>query len=385
MGMGGAAIGYVHDPSAVFHNPAGLGQIERGEVLGDFSLLVGGIHASPNGNATNIDSKTTVAPFFLVGAGYRIQKLITLGVAVYPIASSGATFRFGATEDRTQLLFLEASPAIAVNVLPNLRIGAGYRVTYVHLDRYEGNPGTAQTPVFDFQLSGSNFLGFRVGAEWSALPWLQFGVVFRNPTITKVTNSHGTALQLAFNDVSTKFKLPAKLGAGTRADFDPFGVHGSLAADFEYNFNGENEGYPLIGTAPPDSDSPGVNQVSNVFEWSNSVTLKLGAEYRFLHSYALDLDRIAVRAGYVYDSKAANPAYPTAFGSPPGPSNIGTVGAGYNAGTWQANVAYAYRVGTGKVTQEGIDNRAQTCQFCSAAGDYKIHLNGIYVDASYKF
>src|SRR3954470_16454298 len=69
MGMGGTAIGYVSDPSALFHNPAGLGQVARAEVLGDFSLLLGRIHGSPGGfnNGRNIDSDLTVAPFFLVG------------------------------------------------------------------------------------------------------------------------------------------------------------------------------------------------------------------------------------------------------------------------------------------------------------------------------
>src|SRR6187431_2609322 len=95
MGMGGTAIGYVKDPSGLFHNPAGLGHIERGEVLGDFSLLVGGIHASPSflPSGRDIDSETTVAPFFLLGGAYRVHRMITLGVGVFPIASSGATYK----------------------------------------------------------------------------------------------------------------------------------------------------------------------------------------------------------------------------------------------------------------------------------------------------
>src|SRR5688572_4305347 len=36
IGMGGTAIGYVSDPSALFHNPAGLAQTGRFSVLGDF-------------------------------------------------------------------------------------------------------------------------------------------------------------------------------------------------------------------------------------------------------------------------------------------------------------------------------------------------------------
>lgn len=386
MGMGGAAIGYVNDPSAIFHNPAGLGQIENGEVIGDFSLLLGGIHASPGlGAARDVDSDTTVAPFFLAGAGYRIHKLITLGVGVYPIASAGATFHYGATKDSTELFFLEASPAIAWNVLPNLRLGVGYRVTYVRLNRYSGQPDSSSVPFLDFTLTGQNYTGFRVGAQYDLLPWLQFGAVFRNPTTTKVTNSHGTALRSEFTDVSTKFKLPAKLGFGAHADFEELGLHGALAADFEYTFNGENKGYPLIGT---ESGMTTQTSVSNVFEWSNSETYRFGAEYRVWRNQALQIDRIPIRAGFVHDTKTANAQYPTPFGTPPGATNIVTVGTGYNGGNWQANLAYAYRFGHGAVTAADLNAPGRKpCQFCGTNGkdDYAIHLSGIYVDASYKF
>src|SRR6478752_5575790 len=267
MGMGGTAIGYVEDPSALFHNPAGLGKIQRGEVLADFSLLVGGIHSSPAFApfARNIDSETTVAPFFLVGGAYRVHKMLTLGVGVFPIASAGATYKYGSNvHDSTELFFLETTPAIAFNPLPNLRFGLGYRMTYVNLSRYQGNPDSGMTPVLDFKLSGWNFAGFRAGVQWSALPWLEFGAVFRSTVNTKVTNSHGVALQMNYNDISTHFKLPAKLGFGTRVDFDPFRVPLSVVLDFEYAFNSQNKGDPLHGT---DAVSGALTSVANVFEW----------------------------------------------------------------------------------------------------------------------
>lgn len=383
MGMGGTAIGYVNDPSSLFHNPAGLAHVERGEIMGDVSLLVGGIHASPSAVGTDIDSETTVAPFFLVGGAYRVHRMITLGVAVYPIASAGATYKFGAGsyQDHTQLLFLEASPGIAFNPLPNLRFGAGYRFTYVHLTRYQGDPDPGGTVNHDFKVSGQNFTGFRVGAQWDALPWWQFGAVFRNTVTTKVTNTSGIALTTEYTDISTHFKLPAKLGLGTRIDLDRFRVPFSAAVDFEYDFNSLNKGDPLEGTPAPGSG--GEPSVANVFEWKDSQTLRLGVEYRVLHDARTHLDRVPLRVGYVYDTRTANPRYPTAFGTPPGPTQVFTAGTGYNAGVWQANVAYAYRFGHGAVT----DPDTKSCAFCSEAGkdDYRIHLSGIYLDASYKF
>ena len=38
MGMGGAAQAYVDDPSAMFHNPAGLMGTDRLSITADFSL-----------------------------------------------------------------------------------------------------------------------------------------------------------------------------------------------------------------------------------------------------------------------------------------------------------------------------------------------------------
>ncbi|HEY3667411.1 MAG TPA: outer membrane protein transport protein [Polyangiaceae bacterium] len=384
MGMGGAAIGYVSDPSALFHNPAGLGQIKRGEVIGDFSLLLGGIHSSPNrGTGKDVDSDLTVAPFFLAGAGYRIQDMIVLGVGVYPIASAGATYHYGAPgfEDHTELFFLETSPAISLNPLPNLRFGLGYRFTYVRLVRYQGNRDSADTPNIDFTMTGGNYSGFRGGVQWDALPWLHFGGVYRNKVTTRVSGSQGIALGTLYTDISTHFTLPAKLGFGARADFDDFGARLGVAVDFEYDFNSQNKSDPLRGTPPAGSGL--ASTVSNVFDWKDSQTVRVGVEYRLLHDASSGIDHLPLRVGFVHDTVTANPLYPTPFGTPPGPTEVVTLGTGYNAGAWQANVAYAYRFGHGAVTKPDTEN----CAFCGYAGkdDYSIHLSGAYLDASLKF
>jgi len=385
MGMGGTAIGYVEDPSALFHNPAGLGHVQRGQLIADFSLLLGGIHASPSAapSGKDVDSDLTVAPFFLVGGAYRVHERITLGVGVYPIASAGATFHYGNGnfKDSTELFFLEASPAIAFNLLDSLRLGVGYRVTYVRLVRYQGDPGSAQTPNIDFKMSGQNFSGFRVGLQWDAQPWLQFGAVFRNTVTTHVDNTHGVALLTNYTDISTSFKLPAKLGFGSRVDLDDFGLPASVGVDFEYDFNSQNKGDSLAGTPAPNSG--GATSVPNIFQWKDAETLRVGLEYRILQHVAPSLENVPLRAGYVYDTQTANATYPTAFGTPPGPTQVFTLGTGYKAHTWQANVAYAYRFGHGAVSKPDTIN----CAFCSYAGksDYSIHLHGLYADVSYNF
>ncbi len=139
-------------------------------------------------------------------------------------------------------MFIEASPGLALNLPHNIRLGAGYRLTYVNLERYFGNrafPGGTH----DFKLDGFNLFGFRVGAQWTPLPWLSLGAVYRHKVETTVKNDTGIAAALNFTEVETKFMLPSKLGTGGRVDVGDFG----FALDGEYLFNSQNEGSPLSG------------------------------------------------------------------------------------------------------------------------------------------
>lgn len=384
MGMGGTAIGYVRDPSALFHNPAGLAHIQRFAALGDLSLLLARAHGSPARGAEDIDSERTVAPMFLLGAGLRLTDWLTAGLGLYPIASAGAKYEYefaGAqVENRTKLVFFEGSPALAVNLPGRVRLGAGYRITYVDLQRFQG---IAQSPFLDFGLTGWNFQGFRVGAQWTPMNWLQLGASYRHKTETKVKNKEGVALAMTFTDVETTFVLPSKLGVGARADLGDFG----LAVDGEYLWNSQNDEHPLIGTAPATPVSgPMRIAVPNVFDWKDAITLRGGLEYRLLPAPRTDHQQLALRAGYIYDGKTTNERYPSAFGTPPGPTQVVTAGLGWNAGSWQANVAYGYRFGEGEVTAADLMAPGRrNCAFCSVAGmdPYRLRIHGIYADVSF--
>jgi long-subunit fatty acid transport protein len=387
MGMGGAAIGYVDDASSLFHNPAGLAHTGSWSVIGDLSVLLAKVRSSPQLIVKDVESKQTVAPLFLVGGALRLNEIVTVGLGVYPIALAGATYEYpqvtgaaGSVEDRTRLVFLEASPAVAFNLPYHLRLGAGYRVTYVSIERFRGVPSDpAVTPFLDFNMSGLNWAGFRLGAQWTPVPWLQIGAVYRHKTSTKVKNDSGVAVAMTYTDISTTFVLPTRAGLGARADFWNFGV----AVDGEYTFNSQNDAFPLIGLEPG-ATTP--SAVPNVFAWKNEITLRGGLEYRLARVKVLE--RLALRGGYVFDGKSTNEVYSSAFGTPPGPTHVVTGGLGWNGGAWRLNVAYARRFGTGAVTPADIAARGtRTCQFCGYAGDkpYKIAVDGLYLDLSFAY
>ncbi len=378
MGMGGTAIGWVNDPSAMFHNPAGLAQIHGLSLIGDFSPLIGTITGSPQAEpeTTSIESNTTFAPFFLVGAGYRITDWLAAGITVYPVASAGATYEYDLggehITDHTKLVFIEVAPGFALQLPHGIRVGAAYRINSTSLTRTREREGQDE-PDLDLPLSGMNFFSFRAGVQWQPIDELEIGLVYRHKTVTDVEGDEARlpagGLVATATDVSTSFTLPTRLGFGARGNFGAF--RGAL--DLEYGLNSENEQSIIQGDL---GGILGVQKVPNVFQWSDALTLRVGVEYRLME------EKIATRLGYIFDAKTSNEHYPTAFGTPPGPTHVLTIGGGYDAGPWEVNLAYAYRFGTAEVTQEDIDSAEEACIFCSAPGDYAIGLHGIYVDFS---
>lgn len=369
MGMGGTAVAYVDDPSAMFHNPAGLAGTEKLTLMGDFSLLVGDITANPQSPSDDsITSGTTVAPFFLIGASGRITSWLTAGLAIYPVASAGAEYTYGMNAagdvgtDSTTLVFFEISPGLAFEI-PNtgLSIGAGYRMTYASLDRSR-DTGLAT----ELELSGLSFAGFRLGAQYNLMDYVKFGLSYRHKTVTEVD---GPGFVVAPGDATytTEFILPSRFSFGARSDFGPVGI----ALDAEYALQSQN------GRGQISTEMAGID-IDTINDWENAWTVRIGAEYRLMDG------KLPIRLGYVWDQQTSNRAYPTAFGTPPDATHIFTAGAGYNAGPWQANIAYAYRTGSTTITPDDIAGR-DTCLACGNPGEYSIGLHGIYLDFSYHF
>ncbi len=385
IGAGGTAVADVDDSSAVFHNPAGIGQIGKGNLLIDVSLLTGDLRSTPYlfGPET-IESEPVVAPFFLVGGSARVHEYITLGFAAYPVAAASGEYKYALDDgqnvtDSTTLVFMEASPAIAVNIDKiGLRIGLGYRATFALLDRTRNS---APLDV-DIRMSGLSFLGFRVGFQWRFTDYFTIGMNYRTRTKTKISANGGSGTGVDFTRAETELTLPARLSGGFRFDWAPF----AFMADFEWGFNSQNDRIAIDTT----DVNGNTGSIANVFNWSDQWTLRTGGEYRVAK------ERVPLRLGFIYDSKTTNFQYPSGFSTPPTHTYSVTAGVGYDHGPWQINVAYARRFG--KVLIDDPEN-PQTpttaddsltrgeliaeCPACGYSGDYRFRINGFYVDFSY--
>ncbi len=391
MGMGGTAIGAVDDPSSIFHNPAGMSHIKGGMLLLDFSPLIGTIHGSPSGHGVSekdksishpgldITSNTTFAPFFMAGGAYTLHKYLTLGFAVYPVASAGASYTYAVEangnekvdiKDHTKLAFIDFAPAISAQLLPNLRIGAAYRYSTVDFERQRINPDATGTPSpIDLTMKGSNAAGFRVGGQYT-YGALDLGLTYRHKTQTVVKAATGVVNNQNGTDLEYEFVLPSKLGFGVQFREQML----RLAFDLEYTWQEQNRTTSLKGSAVL-FGQPSSVAVSNVANWQNTMTARVGAGYK--------IGSAEVRAGYTHDSQASQINYPSAFGTPPGSTQVFTAGLGYEiSDRLDFSLAGAYRTGSATVTKADAPT---DCPLCGREGSYNIKLFGAYLDMRWKF
>lgn len=378
-GMGGAAISYVDDPSAAFHNPAGLQGVNGLAFLGDLSLLLAHVTGSPasSASASGIQSQLTVAPLFLAAAAYRVQPWLSLGLGIFPTASGGADYEYAVPDSEvyqvnaTRIVFYELTPLLSLNVprdtlLPGrLSFGVGYRATLATFERQQGERENPRG--LDLDLSGSNFKGFRAGMQYRAGELFSLGVVYRNKVRVTTQADEGTVLGMPATDVELPFILPAQFGAGIRSDYDRLGV----AFDAVYTFQSQNDRTLLTGSVGGNAAS-----IPNVFAWRDAFTLRFGFEFRLGPA-----EELPIRVGYVYDETVSNRTYPSAFATPPTPTRTFTLGGGYDTGSWEINLALALRGGSTEIDASELAPPA-SCPTCGFSGEYAITTTGLYLDFS---
>jgi long-subunit fatty acid transport protein len=120
--------------------------------------------------------------------------------------------------------------------------------------------------------------------------------------------------------------------------------------------------------------------VPQIFNWQDGHTIRAGVEYRVAASNG---GYVPLRAGYLWDGRVSDPAYPSAFGTPPTSTNSITVGLGYVQDDWQVNAAGAYRFGGVTVTEDELGSGCDA--LCAKDGDYRLRAVGLYVDGSVRF
>ena len=402
MGMGG--IGLAEDVSAMYHNPAGLTQIQGTEI----NLSVAGIAPTATYTRTGYkaqDNDSDFIPVPMLGIasnfGGKLENFVfAFGVnAPFGLRNSyddAGPQRYLTTDISLATIYI--GPYVGWRIAPQFSIGGG--VQYVHATaeigqkiNYGGllyaqamqqNPGAAdpswnENPMFDGTLDISDatadtFAG-NLGLMWTPMEQFQLGVTWRSGvdldvegdtkvTIpTALTQATGGAMQSLSTIGKTTVSLPQVFGIG--ASFKPraqltltadvnwidWSVYKNIDFDFKQN-------------------TPYFPDTKNPRNWEDAWAFRLGAEY-------MVTDKAAVRAGYLYDQtpipdESLGPELPT------GTRNGVTVGFGYDWGKFNIDAAYVHLF---------IENREVNDSIRSPKplGDYESAANIVGVNLGYTF
>ncbi|MCI5072666.1 TonB-dependent receptor [bacterium] len=308
IGMGGAFVGIADDATAIYHNPAGITQLEGHHFFIGADSLITNLDYTPDGSSTESAEKEflPVPSFSYVTS---VAKPLYMGVGVFFPHGNGGKFPSPSAiltnPNEGRIYSMEIIPTLAYKSDFGLSIGAGFRIVRIQnelkgqiIDLDPDNPGTTVDTIEDLDVSGWA-LGASFGLFYKPVKYFSFGANLRS-IVEKdldgnVTTGDDPADPINFstgspnNSVSLSQTLPMTLNAG-------FGIYPTdkltigLAYQFEKN-DSIKEYTATVGALPP---------IVLAQNWSNTHTIHIGADYKATED-------LSVRAGYAKDFNEAIP------------------------------------------------------------------------------
>jgi long-chain fatty acid transport protein len=320
IGMGSVGVGLSLDQAAMFYNPGALAMVrDNGVQLGvNFAIANVGFRSTTGGSQSNLENQPVVTPFNLYASFGPKDGKFRAGVAVYtPYGSTlkyanGWEGRYALTEITLQAIYVQPTASYAIT--PQLSVGAGLTILAygnVNLQR------DAPLPTGDAHLTldgkAKTQFGFNAGAFFKPSDKLSFGVSYRSKIDAKVENgdlsisglpasTSASAALISSRFTANKFNatlpLPAvatvglgimptdKITIGLDAALNFWSTYRTL----DFAFSG---GTGLVNNNTTSSSKR---------YYQDALTFRLGGQYQVN-------DKLAVRAGGVYDMSAVKDGY----------------------------------------------------------------------------
>jgi long-chain fatty acid transport protein len=311
--MGGAFVARAWDPSAIYYNPAGLGNI-RG-----INIMLGGTLILPSTTFTgpypnNTETKMNSVAFFPPNAyfSYNFENGLAVGIGVFTPEGLGTNWptdwvgRFIITKINLQSFNINPTVSYSLGGMISLGVGFDYALGSVELEKYnstqfvDSSSGEPITPFIHMQ-SNAHGAGYNFGILLKPYENISLGFSYRSKITYKASDGTATFSQagslsslLPGGSVSTSLPFPTTWYAGVAYTTEKF----SIEADYQY-----------VGWSAYDSlminfqKQTSVQQnTSIVGKYSNGYIVRIGGEYILNDVWAL-------RAGVFYDKNPIPDAY----------------------------------------------------------------------------
>jgi long-chain fatty acid transport protein len=396
MAMGGAFTAVANNPSAIWHNPAGLAWLDGTQVL------LGATFIFPTGSVTmpyfpgtptikQVSQVFTPPNFYFthkfsdrVTAGIGFMAPFGLGTKWQTTNTSPPSFPLAYLGYYNDMQTFFVNPTIAIKILDNLSLGLGcsYIFSTLKLDLYqsvtlppgEGAPYDVPTAM---KGTGNSFnvnagilykgKGFSLGASYRS----HFNIKYSG-TVALDNEFVPSALQPyvpTSGDVKTTFKFPDVLTLGLAINISPkllwsFDVHTYFWKRFD--------SYTADITFP---DPYGTQTLTAPQLWKNSLCYRMGFEY-------LATDKLTLRLGGFFDETPQ----PVETMDPNLPDNnrwAVTAGFGYKIGKFLVDVGGHFEHFLARTSDHGFIFGPYDPN--PAAGLYKTQALLIGLNFGYKF
>jgi long-chain fatty acid transport protein len=316
--VGLAAAGYAaraQDAATVFTNPAGMGRLEKSQVLGGLQALYGNVKFSPDSPPTTVagDDGGVALGWSPGGSAFIVEKLnpdwsIGFGVLTY----FGLSENYGDTWvgryliQKSTLVGLTLTPAVSYRVNNWLYLGAGLNMMYGILDEQAAvnNAGEARP---DGQLKysdqkwgyGGNFgilvepkPGTRFGLTYLTEVKLDFGAVPEFSGLGPVLGAWLASRGLTTNELDLSMTVPQMV---------MFSAYHEISRQWAVMGNVGWQNWSRFGKAEVGINSSTPTSLSVDSDYNDTWHVALGVQYRT----AIDSPWL-LSAGVAYDSSAVD-------------------------------------------------------------------------------
>jgi long-chain fatty acid transport protein len=305
-GMGTAFAAVADDPSAIAHNPGGIGFQEGTR------LYLGAMAVAPNTRYKGDDghSEETESQIFVVPHAYLTSDLkwngVTLGVGFFsPFGIGGRKWPDNGTlqyfSRKSLIATFMANPVVAWRVLPTLSIafGVDYLWTYNHAEQKVDQSMLQATDGTSELTADGGGWGWNVGMLWQLHPQFNIGAAYRSGITVDLSGdiklqAIAPVLQPLFGGSKMKSHAHTSLDF---PDIATLGVAWYPNTRWTVTVEGEWIGWSSFKSQKITVDEPvaiaGFDDMEIDQQWKDSWIAKAGMEMKIDHHWA-------VRIGYAY-------------------------------------------------------------------------------------
>jgi len=375
MAMAGAFTSLAKDPSALWHNPAGLAFLEGTQIMGGSTFIFpsGSVEFPDYPGSPSYDQvhKIFYPPNFYISHQLSDKTVIGLGVtSPYGLGiewPEPETFPWRYLGTKSDMITFCVNPAVAYKLTDRFSLGLGVSFIYSKLTQsitqymMMGESGI-DVPA-DVDVDGTAFgfnagllykgNGYRVGLNYRSRFTLDYkGTVSLDIPVYE-TPFAGTG--------ETSFNFPDLVTLGVSFDLSQKLV---WAVDFHYFFWSTYDSYTFHFEVP---DLALTEDLTVPTLWKDSYIARTGLEY-------MATDRLALRAGFAFD-KSPQPASTMDTSLPDADRTTLTCGFGYKLGRLTLDFAYQF-----ENFRERTSERPDIFQ-----GTFKTQAHLFGIDLGYKF